>query len=288
MTALEVLLAGLIDYAGLYPPASLDMRTAVHNYLSYRRGKHTFALGRFLVDIHRLAERRAVAGNSASHLKLSVLASAHADGEILTALLEDDSSIDTLEIKTESKINPSSEIAVIERCIAAGLTTYVEVPFASNASETIAAIAAVGARVKLRMGGIVADAFPSSQTIAVMLKALADRRMPFKATAGLHHPIRSHHPFTDAPDSASGLMHGFLNLACAAALLYFGGELNQAICILDDQDPAAWTITPDAITWRNLRWSTEQLRSVRENFLTSFGSCSFTDPIHDLETLGWL
>ena len=60
MTALEVLLTGLIDYAGLYPPAGLDMRTAVRNYLSYCHGKHATALGRFLVDIHRLAELREV------------------------------------------------------------------------------------------------------------------------------------------------------------------------------------------------------------------------------------
>jgi hypothetical protein len=288
MTALEVLLAGLIDYAGLYPPASLDMRTAVHNYLSFSHGKHTTALGRFLVDIHSLAELREVAGDSAGHLRLSVLASAHNDGESLEALLQERPSIETLEIKLAIKINQSAQIALIERCIATGLTIYIEVPFDSRAAETIATIAATGARVKLRMGGIVADAFPSSQTVATILKALADRRTPFKATAGLHHPIRSHHPFTDAPDSPAGLMHGFLNLACAATLLYFGGEIKQAICILDEQDPAAWTITSDAITWRNLRWSTEQLRSVRKNFLTSFGSCSFTHPIHDLETLGWL
>ena len=61
-TAIETLLAGLIDYAGLYPPASLDMRAAVENYRQYRGGKHAFALGRFIVDIDRVDELRAAAG----------------------------------------------------------------------------------------------------------------------------------------------------------------------------------------------------------------------------------
>ena len=44
-TAIEALLAGLIDYAGLYPPASLDMRAAVENYRKYRGGKHALPWG---------------------------------------------------------------------------------------------------------------------------------------------------------------------------------------------------------------------------------------------------
>ena len=77
MTALESLLAGIIDYAGLYPPASLDMRTAVRNYLNYGHSQHASALGRFIVDINRLTELREVAGDSTRHLRLSVLASAY-------------------------------------------------------------------------------------------------------------------------------------------------------------------------------------------------------------------
>lgn len=283
MTALETLLAGIIDYAGLYPPAGLDMRTALRNYLSYGRSQHASALGHFLVEINRLIELREVAGDSTRHLRLSLLASATTDWNSLAGLLHEGFTIDTIEIKTDHP----SQIARIARCIPTDLTTYFEVPFDSHAPETLEAISAAGARVKLRMGGIVADAFPPTLTVANMLRALADRRIPFKATAGLHHPIRSHHPFTYAPDSPSGTMHGFLNLCCSAALLYFGGEVNQAVVLLDEQDPGAWHITPDTIAWRNVRWSTDQLRSVREKFLTGFGSCSFAEPMDDLEALGW-
>lgn len=284
MIALECLLAGIIDYAGLYPPASLDMPTAVSNYLNYGHSRHAPALGRFIVDINRLTEFRAAAGDSTRHLRLSLNASASTDWDSLAALFHEGFIIDTIEIK----IDRPSQIARIARCIPPDLKAYFEVPFDSHFSETIEAISAAGAGVKLRMGGIVADAFPPVQTVAEMLKALADRKMPFKATAGLHHPVRSRRAITYAPDSPWGHMHGFLNLFCSAALLYFGGETGQAILLLDEQNSNAWSITPDAIAWRSFRWSTDQVHAVREQFMTSFGSCSFTEPMYDLEALGWL
>jgi len=284
MSAIESLLGGLIDYAGLYPPAALDMHTALSNYTDYGRSRHSAVLGRFLVDVNRLAELREAAGDATRHVRLSVIASQNTDGDCLAGLLENDLAIDSIEIKP----GLPSRIERIGRCIPPGLATYFEVPFDAPVCETLAAVEAVGARVKLRMGGIAAGAFPASPLVASMLKELADRRLPFKATAGLHHPIRSRHAFTDEPDSPSGMMHGFLNLACAAALLYFGGEVSQAIPVLDEQNPSAWRITPDGIAWRSFSWSTEELRVVREKFMTSFGSCSFAEPMQDLETLGWL
>jgi hypothetical protein len=283
MAAMEGLLAGLIDYAGLYPPASLDMHTALRNYTNYGRSRHAGALGRFLVDANRLTELREVAGDSARHLRLSAITSPIADWDTLAGLHHEGLTIDSVEIKTDRP----EEIERIGRYLSPGLATYFEVPF-DTPVETLAAIDAVGARVKLRMGGVVAGAFPSSPMVASMLKVLANRRTPFKATAGLHHPIRSRHAFTDEPDSPAGMMHGFLNLACAAALLYFGGDVRQAILVLEEQNPSAWQVTPDAIAWSSFHWSTEELGSVRENFMTSFGSCSFAEPIHDLEALGWL
>jgi len=73
MTAVETLLTGLIDYAGLYPPAGLDMRTAVRNYLSYQDGPHAFALGRFIVDIARADELHEAAGDALGAMPLSAI-----------------------------------------------------------------------------------------------------------------------------------------------------------------------------------------------------------------------
>src|SRR5712671_6218049 len=54
--ALHVLLNGLIDYAGLFPPASLDLPTAMRNYATYRAGEHAWMLGRFVVPEALAAE----------------------------------------------------------------------------------------------------------------------------------------------------------------------------------------------------------------------------------------
>jgi hypothetical protein len=280
MTAMQRLLAGLIDYAGLYPPASLDLPTALRNYSTYARSKHSAALGRFLVDANCLPELRAIAADT----PLSLIASPTTNWDDIAPLLREDASIDSIEIKPTHP----SEIERLANRIPSGVTTYFELPCDPDLSEALATVKSLGARVKLRLGGLTADAFPPVPTLARTLQALADHRLPFKATAGLHHPIRSCHPFTYAPDSPSGLMHGFLNLACAAALLYSGGDLTQAILLLEEQDPRAWQVTPDAISWRSYLWSTAELQALRERFFLCFGACSFTEPIDDLEALGWL
>jgi hypothetical protein len=54
--AAGALLRDLIDYAGLFPPASLDMAAAVANYDSYSRSEWNWILGRFIVPVARLGE----------------------------------------------------------------------------------------------------------------------------------------------------------------------------------------------------------------------------------------
>lgn len=52
----RALLTGLIDYAGLFPPAGLSMAQVVANYASYQRRPDHWALGRLVVPVARLAE----------------------------------------------------------------------------------------------------------------------------------------------------------------------------------------------------------------------------------------
>jgi hypothetical protein len=282
MSAVETLLAGLFDYAGLYPPASLDMQTAVRNYLRHSQSAHREALGRFVVSADRIGEVRSVAGESFSEIKLSLLVAVDANLGWLSELLAEPGRV-TLECK-------ANQAADVER-VCAQLPThtgcYFEISMGAG-EELLDTIKERGARAKLRMGGVTAEAFPQAKSIAVMLQALAQRHLAFKATAGLHHPIRSRHPFTYASDSAAGTMHGFLNLAFAATLLQFGGTAGEALHILEEEDPQAWQVSDDAIRCRAFRWETEQLRAVREQFFVNIGSCSFEEPIRDLESMGWL
>ncbi len=284
MNAIRSLLADLIDYAGLYPPAALDMRSAVRNYVSYSQGEHAEALGRFVVNMNRLGELREAAGASLGAMRLSVIAASVDDCSSLTQCVHDGLRIDAVEFKT---VRPS-EIKHLSACVPAGITAFFEVPAGGEMRVALEAIAEAGACAKLRMGGVVAEAFPGTQAVADALQALAARRIAFKATAGLHHAIRSRHAFTLEPGGAAGMMHGFVNLCCAAALIHCGGEADEARRVLDEEDAGAWRVTADGIGWRSLEWSAEELRAVRREFFLSFGSCSFEEPMHDLEALGWL
>lgn len=284
MSAIQTVLASLIDYAGLYPPASHDMRSAVENYLRYSASGRAFALGRFIVDLNRVDAVRSVAGDATRRMKLSAIVPPDGGWATLSRLADEGVPIEAIEIRAAS----IEDLARMDNRVPLRFETYIEVPFASAERELTEAIAAMGARVKVRMGGLVASAIPSAESVVRVLAGLAQHRIPFKATAGLHHPVRSHYPFTYARDSPTGTMHGFINLCCAAALLYFAGDAREAALVLEEQDAGAWHVSSEAISWRAHRWTSDQWREVREKFLVSFGSCSFEEPIRELEGLQWL
>ena len=283
MNAMDALLAGLFDYAGLYPPASLSMRSAANNYLEYSRRAHATALGRFIVNFDRLDELRSIAGDSFRRFRLSAIVAENSDWERLAAEIREGAPIDTVEIKCSA-----ADMERIARQIPPEVTAFFEVGMDDAGRDALKVISGAGAHAKIRMGGVVAEAFPASSAVLRMLQAMAELRLSFKATAGLHHPVRSRRPLTYQPQSPQGTMHGFVNLGCAAALIYFGGEGSEAEELLEEQDASAWRVTTDAIRWRDRSWTAGQIAEVRSKFLLSIGSCSFEEPIHDLESLRWL
>lgn len=285
MTALQSLLAGFFDYAGLYPPASLSLRSAANNYLDYARGKHASVLGRFIINLDRLDELRSIVGEDAlKDFRLSVIASDISALDVFSNHIEMGVPIEALEIKCAEP----ETIQEIATRVPSAVKMYVEVPFDSKTAAVVKVIANVGARAKIRMGGVVPGAFPSVSDVVRTLKMFAKLRVPFKATAGLHHPIRSSQPLTYDPQSARETMHGFLNLVCASAVLYFGGQESDAEEVLRDEDLMAWQMDHGSLRWRHLSWTQDQISTLRLAFFISIGSCSFAEPICDLEALGWL
>jgi hypothetical protein len=255
--ALRALLEGLIDYAGLFPPAGLSMQDAVRNYARYREGRFAFALGRFVVPAERATEVPA-------EFPVSILWRPGIDLAVADTA--------TLEARAAS----DEEIAAIAN--AAQGTVFVEVADPS----LIPAIAEHRLRAKIRTGGITPDAFPAIDDVAAFIDACRKAGVAFKATAGLHHPLRCLKPLTYEPEAPTGTMHGFLNVFMAAALPDHGGE------VLREEEAAAFTFDDDGASWRDHRVSTTDLRRIRRELAISFGSCSFEEPIADLQELGWL
>src|ERR1035437_5250247 len=128
MNAIESVLRGLIDYAGLYPPASLDMRTALCSYLGHAKSKYAAVLGRFIVDLNRIPELRTIAGDSLHDLKLSAIGPASADWDNLPLLTDDGVSIEAIEIKPDHP----PEIERPPAPLPLGIEAYFEIPLQAN------------------------------------------------------------------------------------------------------------------------------------------------------------
>jgi hypothetical protein len=299
MHPLRLLLAGAVDYAGLFPPAGLDMPEAVRNYRDYLASPDRWALGRFVVPVSGLGEFEQAADRllprapSPDAWPLAVLLTSGSREEIErlgefncrhAAEEAPAASGDVIEVKAESVEAVDRIGTVVPRY----LTTYVEVPIQRDLGDLIAAIARHGLRAKVRTGGTTADAFPSPGDLVRFLRECIAADVTFKATAGLHHPLRAVYRLTYAPDSPTGTMYGYLNLFLAAMWLREGMSDADAEALLQEGSPAALQVSETAIAWRGHRLSADAVRSARDSAITSFGSCSFTEPVDELHALGLL
>lgn len=297
--AVASLLRGLVDYAGLFPPAQLGMADAVAAYAAHRRSAEAWMLGRFVVPATRLAE---LAQAAAPHLPaagadpwpISVLVGSdpRTESEAIASFADANRgrlAVDALEAKAGTPAEAEEVLAALPD----GITVFVEIPLSDEAGPVdpaplLAVLRAHGACAKVRTGGLSAGAVPAPALLARFLRACADAGVAFKATAGLHHPVRSAHPFTYDPGSARGTMHGFLNVFLAAALLRDGASASESERLLLEERPQAFVVDGNGITWEGHRIEAERLTRARKRFALGFGSCSFEEPVRDLRTLGFL
>lgn len=248
--SLRALLSNLIDYAGLYPPASLPLADVTAKYRAYRESDDGWMLNRLVLPEARLAEVAVEPG-----WRISLLV----DGQ--PGLLPPQ--VETLEAKLPRRLS---------------LPTYCEAPLDQVA----------GGFAKVRTGGVTADAIPPVDTLVDFLLAAAARRLAFKATAGLHHPLRSLRALTYAAGSPRAVMHGFLNMFTAAAFAWHGAHGNLLRAVLEEDDTRSFEFRDEGLTYRGHRLSTDEVLAARRDFAHSFGSCSFEEPVADLRELGLL
>lgn len=289
-TALGALLAGLVDYAGLFPPAALSMRDAVRKYGRYRVSAQHGMLARFVVPAARLEEFAALAplarhAGDVGPWPLAVLAAA-GDASALDAFdaaYGTFARVDTIEAKADD----AATIAALAAAFAMR-AVYVELPVRSDPAALIAACKAQGLRAKIRTGGVTPEAFPSPNEVLRFLAACVAQGVPFKATAGLHHPLRGEYPLTYAPDAARGTMYGFLNVFLAALLLLEGHPAAEVAPVLEERDASSIQVSADGIAWRGRAVPVARIAEARAAFAGSFGSCSFEEPVQDLVSLSLL
>jgi hypothetical protein len=309
MTAsLRALLTEIVDYAGLFPPAKLTLDEAIRNYARYRQADDAWMLGRFvipaarLMDLEPYGEELFQAGPPFAFSVLcrggatfpEFLAHLRADLADIAAFRErhgDRVAVDVFETRLPADLAdplvPNSALSLLKTVQvfpAVGLRPFCEAPSRpERLVEQLARLPGDEIGFKLRCGGVEASAFPSSQQVAIALRGCLAVGLPFKATAGLHHPL----PRFD--DGVKARMHGFVNLFLAGALALFRGlSTEQMSLLLDDDRAADFKFTHKEARWRNVRVSTAEIATARRDFVVSFGSCSFEEPRQDLRALGWL
>jgi hypothetical protein len=291
--SVRTLLSEIVDYAGLFPPSLVPMKEAAANYAAYRSSAHAWMLGRFVLPVARLNEFLEAAEE---HLtdgdpwQLSVLAgedigSTLRDIKLFNAQNSGRAVCDSLEVKANT-------VSKIENTVAAlpeDLTTYFEISTGENFADLLATLAIKNQRAKLRTGGTTREDFPPTREVVRFVRTCMAANVPFKATAGLHHPIRCYRPLTYAADAPKGTMHGFLNTLLMTAFARDSYRVALLEELMEEEFDEAFAFRDDGVAWRGEYFlTTEHLRFLRQKGMISFGSCSFTEPVEDLQSLGLL
>ncbi|MEP6591267.1 MAG: hypothetical protein ABJC19_08785 [Gemmatimonadota bacterium] len=284
---------GIVDYAGLFPPASLTMDDAVAAYSDYRYSPESWMLGRFVVSATRLAEF----GASIDRLEAAVTSDApwRVSAVLGAALPAELAAIDRFRTEwdrrgvlvdaIEHRVATVDQVQAVGASVPREYLRFLEFPPDGPHDELATASAAIGAYAKIRTGGTSPDLFPTPQQLTDFLVAVTSRSLPFKATAGLHHPLRGSFPLSYEPAAAHHPMYGFVNVLLATAELLRGDDGTKAHAILTELDPSTVHHEAGAITWRGIRYRAEELAAVRRLAFLGFGSCSFREPVEELHAM---
>lgn len=310
------LLEGIIDYAGLFPPANLSMEDAFAAFKEHRRGEDGWMISHFVCPAARLDELEplleatdevdlpvavAVLGSGGDTVD-SFLEAVDRDADALRRVTSGSGErvvVDVFEVRLPVAGGAAVAVADGSQLLAKGsglsITPFFEVSLLGDWRPRLPAAAAAvrdanragrGANrigLKIRCGGLDAAAVPEIQAVAAAIAISTATGVPLKATQGLHHAVRGY-------DTALGTnVHGFLNLFVAATL---GRAHDLPVVrlaeIVAEEDPDAFAIGGQTVSWRGMEASAVQVAETRRLGLTTFGSCSFEEPRDELRTLGLL
>lgn len=315
LSSVQTLMGGLIDYAGLFPPSQLAMNRATENYAKYLRAEHAEFVGRFICPVPKLAELTKhgaivmpgthatsgypehadvlepwqvsgiIIGDLEENLETIYKFNEHHDDEANGLAL-----VDAIEMRVSSSDEIDEALEIIPEMIDTAFEIPQDVIMNCDPRGLIAAMSGSQVLAKIRCGGVEPSMFPSSENVAEFMLACKNANVPFKCTAGLHHPIRAEQNLTYEDNPPRGIMHGFINVFFAAAYVRATKkpDLGTAVGIINEMDPKAFKFDEQGISHKNTKISNIELGQMREGFATSYGSCSIDEPIADLKAMGLL
>ena len=298
--SLQILLGGVIDYAGMYPPAELPLNEALRSYVRYKQGKEAWIVDRFICPASKVSELEAALKWQNYDARFGLCATGRKsedNAEFLSNALIDIKAarravnvfFDAFETRLPVSALDSADLSFlilrIVRALEDETELYLEIPMTENwESEIPRAIEAIAksrrCRAKIRCGGPSKEAVPTVDQLALFISACASAKVPFKATAGLHHPIRT------VDERAGTQVHGFMNVLVAAAVARtFDASRADLISILSATDTSCFRCLESRISVGNWHLSLKQLRAARD-FVIGYGSCSVNEPLADLAQMG--
>lgn len=291
-SAIQALVAGLVDYAGLFPPSARSMADAVAEFGAHLGSPHGWMLGRFVVPVSRLeelADVRARDPDAGPPWRVSALLGGDHPADLDTLARYQATHAATLTFDTvEVRCVTPSEVGRVAALVPPRQRLFIEISAEADLDSLLSSMADKGAGAKLRTGGVEASAIPTTRSVARFISGCAAARVPFKATAGLHHPVAGRRPLTYEADAPVARMHGFVNVFLGAAFVSTGMDDRTLVDLLDDEAPDAFTFGADGARWRGHAVTPVQIADSRRALATAFGSCSFHEPVEGLERNGYL
>lgn len=292
-TTVRAMMRRLVDYAGLFPPAALSMQDAVAQYAEHLASAESWMLGRFVVPVERLGELADAAsplaerGTEAWRVSALVGADPASAGPVIRAFNTEQRGRFVVDV-VECRAVAGGSVAASIGELPGELRIFVELPLLDDPREMLLEIRTAGAWAKMRTGGVSPDAFPSAREVGRFITRAAELLVPFKATAGLHHPVCGDYPLTYDSDAPRGRMFGFLNIFAAAAFAQCRVGERVLIDIVSEDEPSAFEFGEEALAWRGRVVTARQVASARSSLGLAFGSCSFQEPVDGLRELNLL
>ncbi len=318
-------LDGVIDYAGLYPPAKLSLPDAFQEFVGHSKSEQSWMLSKFVIGSDLLGQLGKLYNESKkAPIPLDLTIVSKQTGELgefkkeITNVVKNiadfykntikEVRLSSLEVKLPSEVLYSNKrsdlIEAIDYCVrvmskskALPHQVFFEIPgfdFDPKLAEVVLQVISAHnlsiqneqlphytfSGFKIRCGGVEAHQFPPAHYVAAVLIAAREENVPLKFTAGLHHPVRHYNK------SVQTKMHGFLNVFGASILSYTQDLSEDEInLILNDEDAGNFLFTDDYFAWKDLAAPLLEIKMLRMLSATSFGSCSFDEPVEDLQSL---
>lgn len=292
----------LIDDAGLFPPARLPMSEALATRERALASDTFWVVGRFVVPASRLRELASELDDAPQPLATTVILDASGPLDEMLPKLARDARALASRIALESIEVPLARIGAgtdderlvaLEAALAAAdfperPDVYVEIGLGEGGAAQLAALHRARSRdfevaAKIRCGGIEPSSIPDAASLARFIWTANVLYLPFKATAGLHHPLRHE------DRSLGAVAHGFLNVIGGAVLARARGlDLRSLERLILDRDPANFQLDEARFAWSGIGADAAEIGEARAAFAHGYGCCSLTEPVDDLRALAML